>query len=90
MLVYWGLTPLQQPGSYRDGDYDDDDMSLLLVEETRVPGGPCNHRPCNMLLGSIGAPHKKDKFKVQYSGDERSTDLALHWDHPRKEEETSL
>ena len=23
--VYWGLTPQQQPGSYRGGDYDDGD-----------------------------------------------------------------
>ena len=37
------LTPQQQPGSYRGGDYDDDEMSVSLVEETGVPGG--NHRP---------------------------------------------
>ena len=42
VLVYWGLTPQQQPGSYRGGDYDDE-MSVLLVEETGAPGG--NHRP---------------------------------------------
>ena len=49
-LVYWGLTPQQQPGSYRggddddndDGDYDGDDdddddddvVTVSLVEET--------------------------------------------------------
>ena len=35
-LVYWGLTPQQQPGSYRGGNEDDDDdeMSVSLVEET--------------------------------------------------------
>ena len=27
-LVYWGLTPHQQPGSYRSGDYDDDDENV--------------------------------------------------------------
>ena len=38
-LVYWGLTPRQQPWSYRGGDYDDDDeMSVSLVEETGAPG----------------------------------------------------
>ena len=43
-LVYWGLTPQQQPGSYQGGDYDDDDeMSVSLVEETGAPGG--NRRP---------------------------------------------
>ena len=43
-LVYWGLTPQQQPGSYRGGDYDDNDkISVLLVEETGAPGG--KHRP---------------------------------------------
>ena len=40
-LVYWGLTPQQQPGSYRGGDDDDDDggggddddeMSVSLAE----------------------------------------------------------
>ena len=30
-LVYWGLTPQQQPGPYRGGD---DEMSVSLVEET--------------------------------------------------------
>ena len=39
--MYWGLTPQQQPGSYRGG-HDDDEMSVSLVEETGVPGG--NHR----------------------------------------------
>ena len=42
-LVYWGLTPQQQPGSYRGGDYDDEEMLFSLVEETGVPGW--NHRP---------------------------------------------
>ena len=44
-LVYWGLTPQQQPGSYQVGE-NDDELSYL-VEETGVPGG--NHRPtaCN-------------------------------------------
>ena len=37
LLVYWGLTPHQQPGSYGDGDDDDDEMSVSLVEETRGP-----------------------------------------------------
>ena len=35
------LTPQQQPGSYRGGE--EDEMSVLLVEETGVPGG--NHWP---------------------------------------------
>ena len=39
--MYWGLTPQQQPGSYRGGD-NDDEVSVSLVEETGVPGG--NHR----------------------------------------------
>ena len=41
-LVYWGLTPQQQPGSYQGGEM----MmmkSVFLVEETGLPGG--NHRP---------------------------------------------
>ena len=33
--------PQQQPGSYQGSD--DDEMSVSLEEETRVPGG--NHRP---------------------------------------------
>ena len=39
MVVYWGLTLQQQPGSYRDGGDDDDDnvdddeMSVSLEEE---------------------------------------------------------
>ena len=37
-----GLTPQQQPGSYRAGD-DDDEMSVSLVEQTGAPEG--NHRP---------------------------------------------
>ena len=41
-LVYWGLTPQQQPGSYQGGD-DDDEISVSLVEETGAPRG--NHRP---------------------------------------------
>ena len=41
-LAYWGLTPQQQPRSYRGSD-DEDEMSVSLVEETGVPGG--NHRP---------------------------------------------
>ena len=41
-LVYWGLTPQQQPGSYLGGA-DDDDMAVSLVGETGVPGG--NYRP---------------------------------------------
>ena len=36
-LVYWGLTPQQQPGSYRGGD-NDDEMSVSLVEKTGAPG----------------------------------------------------
>ena len=32
-LVYLGLTPQQQPGSYRGGD-DHDEMSVALVEDT--------------------------------------------------------
>ena len=39
-MVYWGLTPQQQPGSYQGGENDDDEISGL-VEETGVPGG--NH-----------------------------------------------
>ena len=41
-LVYWGLTPQQQPGSYLGSD-DDEEMSVSLLEETGAPGG--NHRP---------------------------------------------
>ena len=47
-LVYWDLTPQQQPESYQGGndddddDDDDDEMSVSLVEETGIPGG--NHR----------------------------------------------
>ena len=37
-LVYWGLTPQQQPGSYQGGD-DDDEMSVSLVEEIGADGG---------------------------------------------------
>ena len=36
-LVYWGLTPQQQPGSYRD--VGDEEMSVSLVEETGEPAG---------------------------------------------------
>ena len=32
-LVYWGLTPQQQPGSYQGGD-DDDEISFLVEETT--------------------------------------------------------
>ena len=39
-LVYWGLMPQQQPGSYQGGGNDDDEISFL-VEETGVPRG--NH-----------------------------------------------
>ena len=39
-LFYWGVTPQQQPGSYRS---DDGDMSVSLVEEAGAPGG--NRRP---------------------------------------------
>ena len=51
-LVYGGLTPQQQPGSYRGGD-DDDEMSVSLVEETGAPGG--NHQPTtsNRVLVSV-------------------------------------
>ena len=35
-LVYWGLTPQQQPGSYQG---DEMMMNSFLVEETGVPGG---------------------------------------------------
>ena len=43
-LALLGLNALataRGPGSYRGGDYDDDEMLVSLVEETRVPGG--NH-----------------------------------------------
>ena len=52
-LAYWGLTPHQQSGSYRGGDYDydDDEMSVSLVEETRVAGG--NHRSGQPSLFSL-------------------------------------
>ena len=33
-LVYWGLTPQQQPGSYQGGE-NDDEVSFL-VEETMM------------------------------------------------------
>ena len=32
MLVYWGLTSQQQPGSYRGAD-DEDEMSVSLVRK---------------------------------------------------------
>ena len=35
-LICWGLTPQQQPGLYRGGDYDDDATSVSLVDETGV------------------------------------------------------
>ena len=43
-VVYWGLTPQQQPGAHGDGDYDDDDgdddnddeMSVSLVAGSGV------------------------------------------------------
>ena len=41
-LVYWGLTPQQQPGSYQGGEMMMMKISYL-VEETGVLGG--NHRP---------------------------------------------
>ena len=41
-LVYWGLTPQQQPGSYQGID-DEGEMSVSLMEETGVPR--VNHRP---------------------------------------------
>ena len=47
-LVYWALTPQQQPGSYQGGEM----MmmkSVFLVEETGVPGG--NHRAVGALAG---------------------------------------
>ena len=40
-MVYWGLTPQQQPGSYQGGEMMM--KSVVMVEETGVPGG--NHRP---------------------------------------------
>ena len=40
-LVYWFLMPHLQPGSYRGSDYDDNEMSVTLAEETGVSGG--NH-----------------------------------------------
>ena len=48
-LLHWGLTPQQQPGSYRGGDDDDDDvdddeMSVSLVEEARAPRETTNVR----------------------------------------------
>ena len=52
LLVYWGLTPQQQPGSYR-GSVDDNEMSVSPVEETGAPGR--KHRPtaCHFVrLGS--------------------------------------
>ena len=41
VLVYWGLTPQQQPGSYQGGEMIM--KSVFQVEKTGVPGG--NHRP---------------------------------------------
>ena len=42
-LVYWDLTPQQQPWSYQGGDYDDEDeVSVSGLDETRAPGE--NHR----------------------------------------------
>ena len=35
-LVYRGLSPQQQPGSYRGGDYDEEEISVSLVEATRA------------------------------------------------------
>ena len=40
-LVYWGLTPQQQPGSYQGGD-DDDEMSVSLVE-VKMETSPNQH-----------------------------------------------
>ena len=42
-LVYWSLTPQQQPGSYQGGEMIMMKSVFFLVEETGVPGG--NHRP---------------------------------------------
>ena len=41
-LVYWGLTPQQQPGSYQGGEMMMK-SGFFMVEEIGVPGG--NHRP---------------------------------------------
>ena len=41
-LVYWGLPPQQQPGSYRSGDNDDDDeMSLCTTSMWSITTGRC-------------------------------------------------
>ena len=53
-LVYWGLTPQQQPGSYQGGE-NDDEISFL-VEETGVPGG--NHRMSVRLRVWISFPNQ--------------------------------
>ena len=42
-FVLLGLNASATARSYRGGDDDDDEMSVLLVEETGVPGG--HHRP---------------------------------------------
>ena len=54
--------PQQQPGLdlYRGGDYDEDEMSVSLVEETGVPGG--NHRQAQQALE--GMPVGWDRFKT--------------------------
>ena len=55
-MVYWGLTPQQQPGSYQGGEMMM--MKSVLVEETGVPGG--NHRPTAQMhkYTNAGAWHQ--------------------------------
>ena len=59
-LVYWVVTPQQQPGSYQGGEMMMMMMMMLmmmmmksvfLVEETGVPGG--NHQPTASIVGRI-------------------------------------
>ena len=51
-LVYWSITPQQQPGQYQDGDYDDE-MSVSMVEETIVYLHLGSGRP-NNLFAPVG------------------------------------
>ena len=54
-MVYWGLTPQQQPGSYRGGDDDDDEMSVTSGRGTGVTG--VNHRPSTASNWQTFTPH---------------------------------
>ena len=70
-LVYWGLTPQQQPGSYQGGEMMMKSVFLLWsLEETGVPGG--NHRPgtfpMNVYIIVSDADHFRHNLHVQHLG----------------------